>query len=92
MENHFKLLLNRYENNLETSISGSDLFFCYIKNFIKQIQIVVDWIKNKKATINTIIRRNNKRFQYAITVALNHKQIGKHPERITKTWILYKQI
>ena len=55
MENHFKLLLNRYENNLETSISGSDLFFCYIKNFIKQIQIVVDWIKNKKATINTIL-------------------------------------
>ena len=48
IENHFKLLLNRYENNLETSVSGSDLFFCYIKNFIKQIQIVVDWIKKKK--------------------------------------------
>ena len=40
------------------------------------------WLKNKKATINP---KNNdgKFFQYAITVALNHKQIKSHLERIS---------
>ena len=43
-----------------------------------------DWIKNKKATINPINKQDNKCFQYAVTVALNHEKIGKHSERITK--------
>ena len=36
------------------------------------------WIKDKKSTINP---KNNdyKRFQYAVTVALNRDQINKHP-------------
>ena len=40
------------------------------------------WLKNKKATINP---KNNddKCFQYAITVALNHEQIKSHPEIIS---------
>ena len=43
-----------------------------------------DWIKNKKTTINPINKKDNKYFQYAVTVTLNHEEIGKHPERITK--------
>ena len=43
-----------------------------------------DWIKNKKATINPINKKDNKCFQYAATVVLNHEEIGKHAERITK--------
>ena len=43
-----------------------------------------DWIKNKKATINSINKKDNKCFQYAVTVALNYEEIGKHAERITK--------
>ena len=41
------------------------------------------WLKNKKATINP---KNSdvKCFQYAITVALNHKKIGRDPQRISK--------
>ena len=41
------------------------------------------WLKNKKPTINS---KNNddKCFQYARTVALNHEQIKDHPERISK--------
>ena len=41
------------------------------------------WLKNKKATINP---KNNddKCFQYALTVALNHEPIEKDPQRITK--------
>ena len=43
-----------------------------------------DSIKNKKATINPINKKDNKCFEYAVTVTLNHKEIGKHAERITK--------
>ena len=41
------------------------------------------WIKDKKSTINP---KNNdyKCFQYAITVALNHDKINKHPQRVSK--------
>ena len=44
------------------------------------------WISNKKATINPL---NNEGedvycFMYAITIALNHTEIGKHSERISK--------
>ena len=41
------------------------------------------WLKNKKATINP---KNNddKCFQYALTVVLNHEQFKKDPQKITK--------
>ena len=42
-----------------------------------------DWIKNKKATINPIDKKDNKWFQYAVTVLLNHEEIRKDPQRIT---------
>ena len=40
-------------------------------------------IKNENTTINS---KNNddKCFQYALTTALNHEQIKKDPQRITK--------
>ena len=34
-----------------------------------------DWIKNKKATRNPTNKKDNKCFQYAVTVALNYEQI-----------------
>ena len=34
--------------------------------------------------ITNPINKKDKCFQYAITVALNHEEIRKHPERITK--------
>ena len=40
-------------------------------------------MKNKKATINPINKKDSKCFQYAIAVALNEKVEG-NPERITK--------
>ena len=33
----------------------------------------LDFIKNKKATINPINKKDNECFQYTITVALNHE-------------------
>ena len=43
-----------------------------------------DWIKNKKATISPINKKDKKYFQYATTVALNHEEIKKYSQRITK--------
>ena len=43
-----------------------------------------DLKKNKKATINPISKKDNKCFQYAVTVTLNNEEIGKHTERIKK--------
>ena len=41
------------------------------------------WLKNNKATINPK-NKDEKCFQYALTVALNYEQIKDHPERISK--------
>ena len=48
------------------------------------MQILLSWIKNKKTTTNPINKKDNKRFQYAVTVVLNHEEIRKDPQRITK--------
>ena len=39
-----------------------------------------NWIKNKKEIINPINKNYNKCFQYAVTVAINHKEILKDPK------------
>ena len=41
------------------------------------------WLKNKKTTIYPK-HNDDKCFQYALTVALNHEQIKYNPERISK--------
>ena len=43
-----------------------------------------DWIGSKKATINPQNKKDDKCFQYALTVALNHEKIKDHSERISK--------
>ena len=43
-----------------------------------------EWIKNKKATVNPKNKKDDKCFQYALTVALNYEKIKDHPERISK--------
>ena len=45
---------------------------------------VSDLTKTQIATINSINKKDNKCFQYAVTVALNREKIGKHAERIAK--------
>ena len=44
-----------------------------------------DCIKNQKATTNPINKKDNKCFHYAVKIALNHEEIKKDPQRITKT-------
>ena len=48
------------------------------KSYIKS----PEWIFNKRATTNPK-NNDNKCFKYPITVALNHRNIGNHPERIS---------
>ena len=42
------------------------------------------WIKNIKAAINRISKKDSKCFQYAVTIALNHEKIGQNSESTTK--------
>ena len=47
------------------------------------ILILLFGLKNKKAVINPINKKDNKCSQYVVTVALNYEEIRKNPERIT---------
>ena len=49
---------------------------------VDHIQIL-DWIKNKNAAINIINKKDDKCFQYAVTVALNFEEIKIDPQRLS---------
>ena len=81
------------KKNLEESIRGSEfvldsvdsLYYKLHKATLNSGGSYIDspkWLKNKKITINP---KNNddKCFEYAVTVALNHEQIKRHTERIS---------
>ena len=90
----FDSLKNRYQNYFE-SMKDGEFVFDYVHllhnnchkikpNCGRSYIVSPDWIKNKKAAINPIIKKDNKCLQYAVTVALNHEKLGKHAERIRK--------
>ena len=90
----FESLKNRHQNNSQ-SMRGSESVFDYVQLLYYRCHKInvnrggsyvdsPDWIKNKKATINPIIKKDNKCFQYAMKVGLNYKEIGKHAAKITK--------
>ena len=43
-----------------------------------------EWLKNKKTIINPKNINDDNCFQYSRPVALDHKNIGKNPQRISK--------
>ena len=90
----FKSILQKYQENLQEKMKGSDFTFDginYLYYDLNKITIskggsYIDspkWLKNKKSTINP---KNNdyKCFQYAITLALNYDKIDRNPQRISK--------
>ena len=92
IEERFKSLLQKYLQGLEKSMKGTEFVFDRIDLLYYKIHKIslnrsgsyidsTEWLKNKKATINPK-NSDDKCFQYGITVALNHKQIKKNPQRI----------
>ena len=90
----YESFLQRFEENLQEKMRGSDFefdginFFNY--NFDERSIYIggsyIDspkWLKDKKSTINP---KNNdlKCFQYVATLALNFDNINNHPEKIFK--------
>ena len=90
----FKSLSQRYQENLEEKMSGSEFVFDAVNVLYYGLNKIslnrgrsyidsLEWIKNKKATI--IPNNNdNKCFPYALTLALNFVKIKKHLQRTSK--------
>ena len=77
---------------IKLKVSGNiDLLYYHLQKIgLKRRGSYVDlpkWLKNKKATINSKNNDDNC-FQYALTVALNHKQSENHLERISNLKLL----
>ena len=90
----FESLLSKYQIGLEAAIKRSSFDFDHVGLlYYKSHKINLNrggsyidspvWIKNKKDTINQK-NNDNKCFQYAATLALNHKEIRIHSKRISK--------
>ena len=86
---------------METLLKGSDfisdcvhlLYYKCHKINLKRGRPYIDspdWIKDKKAIISRINKKDNKYFKYVMAVALNHEERErerervKHPERFKK--------
>ena len=93
IEKLFESLLQNYQKDLEESMRESVFVRDSIKLLYYHLQKIglkrggsyIDspkWLKNNKATINP--KNNDNCYQYALTVALNHQNIGKNPQRISK--------
>ena len=94
IEDLFYSLLQRYQKGLQESMKGNKFIFDNVDSLYYKLHKTSlnrrgsfidspEWLKNKMATINP---KNNddKWFQYALIAALNHEQIKKNPQRITK--------
>ena len=93
IEELFESFLQRYEQNLEEKMKGSEFefdgvnfwYYDFNKISLNRGGSYIDspkWLKNKKSIINP--KSNDyKCFQYAVTLALNLDKINIHPERIS---------
>ena len=92
IEDLFKSLLQRYQKELEESMRVSAFIFEAVNALYYDLNNMSlsrgksyidspEWLKSKKATIN-LNNNDNKCFQHVLTIALNHKQIKKDPQRI----------
>ena len=101
IEGLFESSLQKYEENLQEKMKGSDfefdgvnfLYYDFNKISINRDGSYIDspkWLKDKKSTINP---KNNdhKCFQYAVTLALNLDKINNNPERISNFYRQYNR-
>ena len=95
IEQLFESFLQKYEENLQNKVKGSDfefdgvnfLYYDFIKTSINRGGSYIDspkWLKDKKSIINPK-NNDNKCFQYAVTLALNLDKIKReYPQRVSK--------
>ena len=90
----FDTFLKRYQDGLETKMTGSSYFFEKVDLLEYHFHKVTlkggssyipspEWIAYKKCTINPQNTEDNNCFQYSIVAALNHQKISNHSERIS---------
>ena len=93
-ENLIMSILQKYQDNLQTKMKGSDFIFNGINYLYYDLNRITiskggsyiespKWLKDKKCIINQK-NTDNKYFQYATTLALNFNNIDKHHQRISK--------
>ena len=87
--------IKRYQEAIQTKMKGSSYIFERIDLLEYHLHKISlnrgssytespEWLHNKGVTINTKNTKDDNCFQYAITAALNYRNIGNHPERISK--------
>ena len=90
----FDTFLNRYQDGLETKMTGSSYFFEKVdlleyhfhKVTLKRGSSYIpspEWINNRKSTINPQNTEDKNCFQYSIVAMLNYQSIPNNPERIS---------
>ena len=93
-ENLIMQLLQKYQDNLQNKMKSSYFIFNGINYLYYDLNRITiskggsyiespKWLKDKKCTINQK-NTDNKCFQYATTLALNHDKINRDPQRISK--------
>ena len=93
MEKLIRSLLQKYQDNLQNKMKGSDFIFNGVNYSFYDLNRIISkgrsyiespkWLKDKKCTINQK-NTDNKCFRYAATLALNFNNIDKHHQRISK--------
>ena len=94
IEQLFESLLQKYKENLQSKMKGSDfefdvvnfLYYEFSKTSINRGGSYIDspkWLKDKKSIINPK-NSDNICFQYAVTLALNLDKIEKNAQRVSK--------
>ena len=93
-ENLIMSILQKYQDNLQNKMKGSDFLFNEINYLYYDLNRITiskggsyiespEWLKDKKCCINQK-NNDNKCFQYAATLALDVNSIDKHHQRISK--------
>ena len=94
IEQLFRSSLQKYEENLQNKMRGSDfefdgvnfLYYDFNKVSLNRGRSYIEspkWLKDKKSTINPK-SKDHKCFQYAVTLALNLDRIKRDHQRISK--------
>ena len=91
----FGSLLRKYQSNLEEKMRGSEFVFDAVNALYHDLNKISlnrggsyikspEWVGDKKVTINPQNKKDDKCFQYALTIALYYEKIKDNRQRISK--------